>query len=118
MYPNAPNIRMNLLTLEMVPNAIGVMNYQYISKKEVIGINFSITSREYYESKRSDIRIDVAVKIQSFIYDDSKYVDIGNVIYKIERTYTIGQFIELYLVRTSIKNGDINGYAWWSESND
>ena len=118
MYPNAPNIRMNLLTLEMVPNAIGVMSYQYVSKKEVIGINFSITSREYYESKRSDIRIDVAVKIQSFIYDDSKYVDIGNVIYKIERTYTIGQFIELYLVRTSIKNGDINGYAWWSESND
>lgn len=111
MYPNAPNIRMSLLTLDMIPNAIGVMSYQYVSKKEVIGINFSVSSREYYESKRSDIRIDVAVKIQSFIYDHSKYVDIGNVIYKIERTYTAGQFIELYLVRTSIKQGDISGYA-------
>ena len=40
MYPNAPNIRMSLLTLDMIPNAIGVMSYQYVSKKEVIGINF------------------------------------------------------------------------------
>ena len=100
MYPNSPNIRMHLLTLEMVPNTMGV-----------IGINFSITSREYYESKRSDIRIDIAVKVQSFIYDHSKYVDIGSVIYKVERTYAAGQFIELYLKRTSIKLGDIIGYS-------
>lgn len=110
MYPNSPNIRMTLLTLEMIPNHIGAQNYQFVRKKEVIGINFSITSREYYESKRSDIRIDVAVKIQSFIYDSSKYVDIGSVIYKIERTYTAGQYIELYLKRTSIKPGEIIGY--------
>jgi hypothetical protein len=95
----------------MVPNTMGVMSYQFVSKKEVIGINFSITSREYYESKRSDIRIDVAVKVQSFIYDHSKYVDIGSVIYKVERTYQVGQFIELYLKRTSIKCGEIIDYT-------
>ena len=110
MYPNSPNIRMHLLTLEMIPNTMGVMNYQFKSKKEVIGINFSITSREYYESKRSDIRIDIAVKVQGIVYDGSKYVDIGSVIYKIERTYQAGQFIELYLKRTSIKLGDIIDY--------
>lgn len=111
MYPNSPNIRMHLLTLEMIPNTMGVMAYQFKSKKEVIGINFSITSREYYESKRSDIRIDIAVKVQSIVYGNAKYVDIGQVIYKIERTYQTGQFIELYLKRTSIKLGDIIDYT-------
>jgi hypothetical protein len=110
MYPNSPNIRMHLLTLEMIPNTMGVMSYHFKSKKEVIGINFSITSREYYESKRSDIRIDIAVKVQGIVYDGSKYVDIGQVIYKIERTYQSGQFIELYLKRTAIKLGDIIDY--------
>jgi len=111
MYPNSPNIRMQLLTIDLIQNTIGGSSYRYFSSKEVIGINFSVTSREYYESKRSDIRIDIAVKIQSFLYDNSKYVDIDDVIYKIERTYTAGQFIELYLSRSKIRKSDIIDYA-------
>ena len=30
-------------------------------------------------------------------------------IYKIERTYLSGQYIELYLMETNIKRSDING---------
>jgi len=86
-------------------------HYQIQHSKEVIGINFSITSNEYYESKRSDIKIDIALKIQSFLYDNSKYADISGVIYKIERTYQIGQFIELYLSKTKIRKSDVIGYA-------
>ncbi len=116
MYPNSPNIRMQLLTIDLISNTIGKTSYRFISSKEVIGINFSITSREYYESKRSDIRIDIAVKVQSFLYDSSKYVEIGDVIYKIERTYTAGQFTELYLCRSKIRKSDIIDYAWWIRS--
>ncbi len=111
MYPNSPNISLKLLTMDLVQNSIGSSIYQFINSKEVAGINFSITSNEYYESKRSDIRIDIALKIQSFLYDGSKYADIAGDIYKIERTYQIGQFIELYLSKSKIRKSDIIGYA-------
>jgi len=111
MYPNSPNIRLKLLTMDLIQNSIGSSTYQLQNFKEVIGINFSITSNEYYESKRSDIRIDIALKIQSFLYDGSKYTDIAGDIYKIERTYQIGQFIELYLSKTKIRKSDIVDYT-------
>jgi hypothetical protein len=111
MYPNSPNIRIKLLKMDMVQNAIGSSTYQLQNAKEVIGINISITSNEYYESKRSDIKIDTALKIQSFLYDNSKYAEVDGDIYKIERTYQIGQFIELYLSKTKIRKSDVIGYA-------
>lgn len=109
MFPSSPNIRLTLLKLDGVQNAIGNRQLSLVSSKEVIGINFSVTSKEYYESKKSDVRIDIALRIQSFIYDGSKHALVDSKIYKIERTYVSGQFIELYLVETKIKRGDIIG---------
>ena len=109
MFPSSPNVRVTLLKLDGVQDVIGNRQLTLISSKEVIGINLSITSTEYYESKKSDIRIDVALKIQSFLYDGSRHAMIDSTIYKIERTYVSGQFIELYLVETKIKRGDIIG---------
>jgi hypothetical protein len=109
MFPSSPNIRLSLLKLDGVPDAIGNRQWTMISSKEVIGIQFSVTSREYYESKKSDLRIDVALRIQNFLYDGSRNAMIDGLIYKIERTYVNGQFIELYLVETKIKRGDIIG---------
>lgn len=109
MFPSSPNIRLTLLKLDGVQDAIGNRQLSLVSSKEVIGINFSITSKEYYESKKSDVRIDIALRIQSFLYDGSRHSMINDVIYKIERTYVSGQFIELYLVETKIKRGDIIG---------
>lgn len=110
MYPNSPNISLKLLTMDLVPSSIGAMQYQFITSKHVIGISLNISSKEYYESKRSDITIDIALKLQSFIYDGSKYVEVSGVIYKIERTYQIGQFIELYLSKSKLKGSDIIDY--------
>jgi hypothetical protein len=109
MFPNSPNIRLSLLTLDSVQDAIGNRKLYLVSSKEVIGVNFSISSKEYYESKKSDTRVDIALKIQSFLYDGSKHAMIDSKIYKIERTYVSGQFIELYLVESKIKKGDIIG---------
>ena len=109
MFPSSPNVRVTLLKLDGVQDVIGNRQQTLVSSKEVIGINLSITSTEYYESKKSDIRIDVALKIQSFLFDGSRHVMIDSTIYKIERTYVSGQFIELYLVETKIKRGDIIG---------
>ena len=109
MFPCSPNIRLALLELDGVSDPIGNRQLTLVSLKEVIGINLSITSTEYYESKKSDIRIDVALKIQSFLYDGSRHAMIDDAVYKIERTYVSGQFIELYLVETKIKRVDIIG---------
>ena len=44
--------------------------------------------------------------VQAFVYDGSKYAEIRGSIYKIERTYVNGQFIELYLTLTDLKSED------------
>ena len=90
---------------------IGNQGYGFISKKEVIGITKSVTSKEYYESKKNEYKVDMALKIQSFLYDGSKYAIIDDSIYQIERTYLQGQFLELYLMETKIKVSDIYGYV-------
>lgn len=110
MFPNSPNVRLILLKLESIQDAIGNPMHRLQSSKEVIGINFSVTSKEFYESRKQDVRIDLALKIQSFLYDGSHHARINQTIYKIERTYLLGQFIELYLVATDLKAGDIIGY--------
>ncbi len=110
MYPNSPNISVKLLTMVLVPNSIGTSNYKLLNQREVIGIKMSITSSEYYESKRSDIRIDTALKVQSFLYEGCKFAEISDDIYKIERTYQAGQFTELYLSKTKLRKSDIIDY--------
>ena len=111
MFPSSPNIRLVLLKVSSFQDSIGNRTLNLLNSKVVIGINFSITSKEYYESKKQDYKVDIALKIQSFLYDGSRYADIAGVIYKIERTYLNGQFIELYLSESKIYKGDIIGYT-------
>lgn len=111
MYPNAPNIEVKLLAMDLIQNSIGSSTYLLRQSKDVIGINLSITSNEHYQSKRSDIKIDLALKIQSFLYDGSFFATIKGSIYKVERTYQSGQFVELYLTKTKIDKDDIIDYA-------
>ena len=110
MFPNSPNTRLKLLMLDQIQDSIGNKSLILLNTKEVIGMNFSITSKEYYESKLQGFRVDMGIKIQSFLYDKSRYAEVDDVIYKIERTYLSGQFIELYLVETKLKKSDIIGY--------
>jgi hypothetical protein len=111
MYPNSPNIVLKLLTMVLIPNSIGSNNYKLIKSRSIIGINMSVSSREHYESKRSNIKIDIAVKIQCFLYDNSKYVETDEDIYKVERTFQNGQFMELYLIKINLRKIDIIDYA-------
>lgn len=111
MFPSSPNIKLKLLKLDSIRDYVGNNKLKLISKKNVIGINRSVTSKEYYESKRNEYKIDLSLKIQSFLYDGSKYALVDDIIYSIERTYLAGQFIELYLVETKIKVSDIDDYT-------
>lgn len=112
MFPSSPNIKLELLKLESIKDNIGNNKLSLISKKQVIGIKKQVTSKEYYESKKQEYKIDLSLKIQSFLYDGSKYVLADGIIYSVERTYLAGQFLELYLVESKLKVSDINGYSW------
>ncbi len=106
MFPNSPNIRLLLLNVTGQTDDIGSKNLVVTSSKEVIGIKHSITSKEFYSAKEMNIKVDLSVKIQSFLYDGSLYAVVNDEVYKIERTYLNGQFIELYLNKQSKKKGD------------
>ena len=111
MFPSSPNIKLKLLKLDNVRDNLGNNRLKLISSRNLIGINKSVTSKEYYESKKYEYKVDLSIKVQSFLYDGSKYALVNDIIYSIERTYLAGQFIELYLVETKIKVSDINDYV-------
>ena len=112
MFPSSPNIKLELLKLDTIRDYLGNNKLTLISKKSLIGMRRSVTSKEYYESKKHEYSVDLSLQIQSFLYDGSKYALVDGTIYSIERTYLAGQFIELYLVETKMKVDDINGYTW------
>ena len=107
MFPNSANVSIRLLRTNHVSDTIGQKKLVVTHSKEVIGIMFSVTSKEFYESKSLNSKIDLALKIQSILFDGSKYALVRGAIYRIERTYLKGQFVELYLVETNIKVGDL-----------
>lgn len=110
MFPNSPNIRLKLLKVDNQQDSIGNRVIHLVEAKEVIGIKFSITSKEFYESLRKDTRVDLAVKIEGFLYDGSNLIETDQLLYEVERTYHAGHFIELYLVKSKLKLGEIYGY--------
>lgn len=59
------------------------------------------------------MQLDMGIKIQGPLYNKSRYAEVDGSIYKIERTYINGMFIELYLTESNIKKSDIIGYAWF-----
>lgn len=112
MFPSSPNIKLELIKVTPSGDDIGNKRLHLVSRKTVIGISKSVTSKEYYESKKNEFKVDVALKIQSFLYDGSRYALLNDLIYQIERTYLAGQFLELYLIETKIRISDIDGYTW------
>ena len=108
MFPNASNTSLRLLSTVGRLDELGNKTLTIKSSKEVVGIAKSITSSEFQTSVMMNITIDIKVRIQAFLYDGSKYAKIKEKIYKIERTYIDGQFIELYLSLTDLKIEDFH----------
>lgn len=108
MFPNACNISLRLLNIVKALDSLGNKELVILSSKEVVGIAKSITSSEFQTSKMINVNYEFKISIQSFLYDGSKYAKVKGKIYKIERTYINGQFIELYLSSTDLKEEDFN----------
>lgn len=108
MFPNSPNTHLTLLNITSIVDTIGSKINVIKTKKEVIGILRSVTKTEYLGNIQINLEIEFKVLIQSFLYDGSKFALVNNKLYKIERTYLYGGFIELYLSSSDIevKNND------------
>lgn len=109
MFPNSANASFTLLTITSVVDEVGVKKLTIEKSKELIGCLESITSGEFQTSVALNKKFDLKVKIQAFLYDESKYVLIKGKVYKIERTYNNGQFIELYMSLSEINYNDLYG---------
>ena len=110
MFPNSSNTSFELLTIATKTDLIG-NKINYIKKiKRVIGSKRSITSQEYQNKVSLNLQIEFKIVIQALVYDGSKFARLNNQIYKIERTFQSGQFLELYLSLTDIKVDELNEY--------
>ena len=103
MFPNSPNTTLTLLKIKSSKDNIGTKTNVIESSKEIAGSLRSITKLEHQTSVSLGVNIEKKVVIQSFLYDDSKFVKIDNKLYKIERTFENGQFLELYLASSDIE---------------
>ena len=111
-YPNSGNISLFLLRVKTAADDLGNQGLRLVGSKEVVGMTSSITSKEFYNSKESKVLLDFKVSIQAFLYDKSKYIYVPNedTIYKVERTYQNGMWLELSCSETQIKKEDIEGW--------
>ena len=111
-YPNSGNISLFLLRVKTDADDLGNQILRLIGSKEVVGMTSSITSKEFYNSKQTQLKLDFKVSIQCFLYDKSKFIYEPNedTVYKVERTYQNGMMMELYCSETDIKKEDIKGW--------
>ena len=108
-YPNSANISLFLLRVKTDADDLGNQVLRLVGSKEVVGVTSSITSKEFYSSKETKILLDFKVSIQVILYDRSKYIYVPNedTIYKVERTYQNGIWLELSVSETNLKKEEI-----------
>ena len=107
MFPYSANTTFYLLSISSVPDEIGSKQLKVTSKKAAVGMLQSITASEYQTSVSISKKLDLKLTIQLFIYGGEKYALIKDKIYKIERTYINGMFIELYLSLSEINKDEL-----------
>lgn len=95
------NIRISLIKVDRIKE-----KYHVLSDKEVIGIERSLTTQEFETSIQTKFKIERKVMVVSFLYGGEKFVRINGSYYRVERTYDLGQYVELYLAITPLEEED------------
>ena len=107
MFPNSANVKFSLLSIVNKSDALGIRCPTVLSSHEVVGTLSSITRSEYQTSVMMDVSVYLKVKIHSFLYKNEKFCLLSDDIYKIERAYVNGMFIELYLSKSELKKEEL-----------
>lgn len=107
MFPNSANVTLYLLAIVNKSDALGIRCPTINFKKEVIGCMKSITATEYQTSVALNVKSEIKISLQCFLYSGEKFVLLKGEIYKVDRSYQNGQFIELYLSLSDYKKEEI-----------
>lgn len=107
MFPNSANVTLYLLAIVNKSDALGIRCPTINFKKEVIGCMKSITATEYQTSVALNVKSEIKISLQCFLYSGEKFVLLNGEIYKVDRTFQNGQFIELYLSLSDYKKEEI-----------
>ena len=113
MFPNSANVTLCLLSIVNKSDALGIRRPTINLKREIIGSMKSITSSEFQTSVALNMHSELKVSIQCFLYKGEKFALISESIYKVDRTFQNGQFMELYLSlseykREELEDGTVN----------
>lgn len=103
-FSNSPNIQFELLEVSKLRE-----NFIVASRKIVVGMTRSLTREEWKSSLETKVKIDFKIQIDVRQFADQKFAKIGDIYYKIERTFVSGQHIELYLGSTHLLEREFYG---------
>lgn len=107
MFPNSANITLCLLSIVNKSDALGIRRPTINSKREIIGSMKSITSSEYQTNVALNLQSEMKVSVQCFLYRGEKFALINGSIYKVDRTFQNGQFVELYFSLSDYKKEEL-----------
>lgn len=97
MFPNAINTVLYLISIVNKSDALGVRKPTIVKKKKALGTLKSITVSEYQAGIAINKLSEIKITLQNLVYSEEKFVLLKDKIYKVDRTFMNGQFIELYL---------------------
>ncbi|MDE7264036.1 MAG: hypothetical protein K2N64_05195 [Anaeroplasmataceae bacterium] len=107
MHPSSNNTMLSLLTISSKVDKLGNKKNIITNSHQVYGTTKSITTSEYNSAVMMNVKYDRKVLVQAFLYKEEKYALIQSTIFKIERTFMKGQFLELYMASTDLKYEDL-----------
>jgi hypothetical protein len=100
-FPNSPNIKITLLTIERIKGKIKVVN-----SRELIGISRSLNREEWKSQIETNIKFDYKISILSPLYNNEVLSKVGDKYFDITRSYINGDKVELYLTSNNLNSED------------
>ena len=104
---NAFSFKVALLKVNDATDEYGKQRFEITSSKEMMAIPTNITRSEFYEASReasrSGYKVSRIIRINSFLYQDERYILIDGKVYKVIKTYELSHLLELTLESTNLK---------------
>ena len=100
---NAFSLKVALLKVSDATDEYGKQRFEITSSKEMMAIPTNITRSEFYEASRSGYKVSRIIRINSFLYQDERYILIDGKVYKVIKTYELSHLLELTLESTNLK---------------
>ena len=72
------------------------------NEKKINGFTFSINASDFNNAQANGVKIEIAVSVQSIVYNEQTYAFINGVEYEMYRFYPNGNYTEIYYKRKKV----------------